>query len=361
MSETRANIPTAEPPLRPTTDTYRGGWVDRLLDVPYRLPGPAWTWLVLLGVGIVLLATAVLWLFGTSLAEGLEASLILPAAVLVYFLGLASVMAHVGRSAFDEFRPALGVGTGDPDRLRFELTRIPDRQALVSVALGIVITFVAFMATGSQDTSDMAPALAAVMWALWWPAIGSMALAVFYTLRQLRWVSRLYALATNIDPFDTVPLNALSRLTATSAIGILIVAILLMGPTDQPAPSDQDAVTFLLGFGPLPLLIPVAVASFVLPLRGMHRRLVMEKGRLLAASNARLKETLALIHQTVDSKDFEHADALQKTLTSLLAEREVLAKLATWPWSPGTLRGFATAALLPVILWLVTRVLERFV
>lgn len=69
----------------------------------------------------------------------------------------------------------------------------------------------------------------------------------------------------------------------------------------------------------------------------------------------------ALIHETVDTRDFNLADQRQKTLSRLLAERQVLAVLPTWPWSPGTLRGFATAAVLPTALWLVIRVLERVV
>ena len=352
---------TEEAHPRTSGGDYRDGWVDRLVRLPYRLPGPALGWMLILGAGVVLVANAALWLAGATPVGSVDSNLLVPTAILVYFFGLIGLMAQVGRSAFDEFRPALGAGTSDPDRLQFELTRIPDRQALFAIGFGIAVSFVLIAATGAQDTSDIPAAVGTVTWTLWWTAMGAMALAVFYTLRQLSWVSRLYAAATSVDLFDAQPINAFSRLTATSAMGILVIGIVLMGPGEEPSIADQDAAGFLLGLGPLSLLLPVAVASFVLPLRGMHRRLVVEKGRLVAASNARMKETLALIHQTVDTKDFGDADALQKTLTSLLAEREVLAKLATWPWSPGMLRGFATATLLPVGLWLVFRVLDRFV
>jgi hypothetical protein len=53
------------------------------------------------------------------------------------------------------------------------------------------------------------------------------------------------------------------------------------------------------------------------------------------------------------------ADALNKTLASLVVERELLAKIPTWPWQPGALTGFLTALLLPIILWLIQRILER--
>jgi hypothetical protein len=44
---------------------------------------------------------------------------------------------------------------------------------------------------------------------------------------------------------------------------------------------------------------------------------------------------------------------------SLVRERDVLDKISTWPWEPETVRAVATALLLPVVLWVITRVLER--
>ena len=40
-------------------------------------------------------------------------------------------------------------------------------------------------------------------------------------------------------------------------------------------------------------------------------------------------------------------------------QRDVLAKLPTWPWSVGTLRGFVTAILLPLVLFLIQMLLSR--
>ena len=48
-------------------------------------------------------------------------------------------------------------------------------------------------------------------------------------------------------------------------------------------------------------------------------------------------------------------------MTSLMGERDVVAKLPTWPWQAGTLGGVVGAILLPIGLWLVTRLLEKVV
>jgi hypothetical protein len=61
----------------------------------------------------------------------------------------------------------------------------------------------------------------------------------------------------------------------------------------------------------------------------------------------------------VEQRDLSDADALNKQLSSLLAEREVIISAPTWPWAPQTLRGFSAAIVIPIGLWLIYRFLER--
>jgi hypothetical protein len=106
--------------------------------------------------------------------------------------------------------------------------------------------------------------------------------------------------------------------------------------------------------------IVFAVFVFVYPLLGLHGRLVAEKEHLQGESEERLKGVLAELNRDVDSGELGRADALNKTLASLLQQRDVLARLPTWPWSTGTLRGFVTAILLPIALFAVQRLLGQF-
>jgi hypothetical protein len=334
----------------------RDGLIDRVAGLPDRLPWPDLVWFTILLAAILVVGHLPGWLAGEVPVGELALYVLLPAAITVYFLALIRIMRRVAQSAFEEFRPALGATSDAEDRLGRELVRIPDRAAVVAIA--VTLLGVATFSAGATST-DIPPVGNVSTWILWWVAMATLGLAVFYTLRQLRWVSRLHEMADRIDLFDTAPINALARLTATSALGILVVALVFLFGSDESLGAEGGDRTFALVAGLA--LVALSIASFASPLRGMHRRLVVEKRRLLHASSERMKETLALIHATVDNKDFAHADELQKTLTSLLAERDVLARLPTWPWSPGTLRGFATAAVLPVLLWLVIRLLERFV
>lgn len=54
-------------------------------------------------------------------------------------------------------------------------------------------------------------------------------------------------------------------------------------------------------------------------------------------------------------------DALNKGLASLLQVREFTAKLSTWPWETSTLRAVLSAFALPIVLFVLTTVIERFV
>jgi hypothetical protein len=93
----------------------------------------------------------------------------------------------------------------------------------------------------------------------------------------------------------------------------------------------------------------------------MHGRLVAEKDRLHAEGEARLKLLLGQLNGDIDTGDLGRSDALNKTIASMLQQREVLAKLPTWPWSTSTLRGFMTAILLPIVLFLIQRFLSQVV
>jgi len=106
-------------------------------------------------------------------------------------------------------------------------------------------------------------------------------------------------------------------------------------------------------------MLLAAVASFIIPLYGMHGRLVDEKSRMLSEANNRIEVMVKRLHDQVDSNSLDEADGLNKILASLFLEAEALRKASTWPWKPETLRGFVSAVTLPVLVWLIPTVLGR--
>jgi hypothetical protein len=323
---------------------------DRLISLPEHLPGPATIWYVAVGAVLIGLAHLVVWLIGARPFGTLEPEIIPPALFVSYLLWLMHFMKRIAGSAFDDFRPALG----DPvarERYRSELTSIPDRAAIVAIVVVEATVFPGYFVSVRPFRPPVPVGVELVSGVLWVLAAASLAVLFLQAIRHLRMVSRLSVLADNVDIFKPRPINALSRLTAVTAIVILtFVAFSVLTVPEQPTVYIVEEL----------LIIALAVATFVLPLRGMHGRLAREKMSLIADCQDRLKATLARLHSAVDANDLSTADQLNKTLSSVLAERDVLAKLPTWPWSTGTLRGVATAVLLPIVIFVLTRAIDRF-
>ena len=55
----------------------------------------------------------------------------------------------------------------------------------------------------------------------------------------------------------------------------------------------------------------------------------------------------------------DEVDHLHNALDGLIMERDVVAKASTWPWEPEAVRAVITAVLLPIFIWIVTRVLAN--
>jgi len=108
------------------------------------------------------------------------------------------------------------------------------------------------------------------------------------------------------------------------------------------------------------LSIAFGVVLFVAPRWGMHQRLVARRIRMLDEVSERLEGVTAEIHRRAETFDLRDADALNKLASSLTAERDLIHRTSTWPWEHGTLGGFATALGAPIALFLMTRLLGRF-
>jgi len=296
----------------------------------------------------IFIAEVVGWVAGSRSVGTVELTIISPAALTAYILTAVVVMRRVATDAFATFRVALGDAVPDPEAISRSLSTPPTRATIVAV-----VGFELFI-TGTYLSSPAARASvpdawpdAGFVWAGWMLAVAAFATIIVFAIHQLRIVVRLHEVAPHIDLFRPAPINAFSRLTVTIAIALL--PLMLFGVQAENPLVQVPAMGLLI------------IASFVLPLRGMHGRLVREKRKLLDASTSRFEVVRTRLHAAIDGGDLSHADELQAALAAVLTEREVIAKLPTWPWTATIFRGFASAVLVPILLWLAIRLLERFV
>lgn len=337
----------------PADIPYPISWVDWLTRAIDRLPIPAWVVYGLVLAALVLGNNALNWVGGAYPPGRFEffASRYLPAAV--FALLLVQYLNHVAGAKLAAFRPALDADAHEYARLHHQLTTLPARETAL-VSLGGVAFVILLYATElpSEVLGKLSPAVLANVFIL--DVIPSVLLAVliYHTVHQLRMVSRIHAIAPDIDLYEPAPLYAFSHLTARTGLGLF--AITTYSYVVDPR---IDVVGAFLTV----VIIGLALAAFALPLEGMHRRIVVEKYRLQLEANRRMKATIAQLHRSVDERDLSVADYLNRTLESIQLERDAIGRMPTWPWEPGTLRAFVSVLLVPIVLWLIFRVLDRFV
>ena len=116
-----------------------------------------------------------------------------------------------------------------------------------------------------------------------------------------------------------------------------------------------------LTVGLLAVNLSLSLGLFTLPLYGMHARLVEEKQRQLHAVIGRMQSTFSSLHEALERGEASQIDSLNKGLSGLTVERDMIAKAPTWSWAPVTLRVFSGSVLLPIALLLLSRVVERWI
>lgn len=342
---------------RGTAAPYARSWLDVLFDAMSALPGP--TWLAYLGVTFVsvIVANAAPWLAGLRPWGDPDPTQVFWGLATAALLGAAHYLRNVAGHAFDDFAPALGEVGLDPARERFELTTMPARAVLILTVFSFLVTPVYYL------TDPVAAQVVGLSGIAFVPRIiseggtSAIVLAVLYqAIRQMRRVSRLHAMARNVDPFQPAPLYAFSRLT--SQVAIVLIAFNTAGILANTS-ALSSASFFALYLPWLAAFIGGSIIIFVVPLRGMHRRLETVKDGMESASGGRLRTLLGELDAAVDARDPARVDALDKMVGAVRREREAIRVLPTWPWSTGTLRTFASALFLPVVLFLIQRFLSQ--
>jgi hypothetical protein len=341
---------------------YRPSWLDRLTAWIDRWPGPAVLWYLGVGAGLTGLFTVLKWVDGTYPVGTISLYHLVFVGTPLYTLVVLHGLDQVAGRALEEFRPVLAADAATTARLRYELTTLPATPTLLVTlvaAAGVVLVWTQLNAEQMVATHP-GPLLlitlleGTIALSAW--AFGG--LFIYHTLHQLRVVTMIYAHHTHINLFTLGPLYAFSRLTALTAVAPVPVFLLdylgWPGAGHQPVTASTLALWFVFGL--------LSIATFMLPLLGVHRLLAEEKARAQLALADRVQTLLDEIHRQVESRTAT-ADATSATknlLDSLLAEQGLLTKVSTWPWAPETPRAVITALLLPVLVLLLSELAKRF-
>lgn len=334
---------------------YAPSWIDRLIDVINRLPGFGWYVYPLVLVVVLVVLQSVTWLDGsvpwghfTPIDLLTAVWTVLPVAVIHYLDNSVERTLRV-------LRPDLALDDDQFDQMVALFTNMPSRRVILANVLGIGAFWVLLLASpfllDRAQSSTLHIGAALFLVSLNFALLGAMA---YHTIRQLRLVTQTYARVKTIDLFQLAPLYAPSVLTARTAI-VWVLALYLSVALFSEILSSTLAVAVVIGLG------FIAALTFLLPLITIHQRIVEEKERAISEIDQRIDRAIAELKRRSDTLDLRDMDGLNKLILGLIAGRDQLDKIPTWPWSPGTPAAVVSALVLPIVLWLIQVLLDRLI
>lgn len=339
------------------TEPYAPSWFDHLKRWVERLPVPIWLFYLALGAVLLLCQLIAQWQAGNLLPGSIPPYHAWFVLQTVYLLGVMHYLDRWAAEAFDIFRHALDISDMQAAELRYRLTNTPARSGfLVSFVVTLLspVWLIATPATYAPLKLESSAAVLSVSMALylmsWW--VGSF--TVYHTIHQLRMISRTYGELKEINLFQLHPLYALSNVTARTSVGFIIY--MLCWNIAQPDTFQQPGAVAMA----LPLIILGGV-TFLLPLWGIHKRLVAEKERRLDELGARTANAIRQLEQQVDAGDSANAIQSKDVLGGIETAQRMMERIPTWPWQPETIRLLITALLLPIVLFAVQFAIQKLI
>lgn len=337
-----------------STVPYPPSYIDRFIHFTQRLPIPYWLIYLFLFIIQSLIIYLIAWMDGSiSSLTSPKILFLFPAWQWIPLL-IVTFLNKTARSTLDSFSRLLGSNDHALDKLKYEFTTMPPRGVIISS-----IIWVAFYVIATYSFSYLYLELGfgaltrniVIVEGLLCYAIGGV--LYYHSLRQLWLVNRTVKTIKRYNLFDLDPVYSFSRLTAWTGISwvLMLTLNLLLFPFGT-------ALELMLSITVIQAAL--ALAAFILPLRSVNYRLVLEKRRLLAENQQRVEATLTRLHEQIDQYKLNEVEQLNSVISGLSTERDTLEKIPTLPWRTETLTGFLSATILPIILLIIQIIIEKW-
>lgn len=336
---------------------YAPSWVDRLTDGLERLPGPVWGFYLAAALLLNLLNASLEWRIGSYPVGTFDPLHVVAASACVGYLALIHYLDLAAGRALVKYQPMFDSERGNPDELRYRLTTMPARSVrrvtTAGILYGVAVAYAVYRGWVLSDAVAFeSPTTAWLDWIVISSANLMMLLFIYHTVHQLRIINYVYITCTRIDIFYLTPLYAFAGLAARTALGWLGNAYIWLIAMPAGVP-DSLVLTNTI------MVALLGLVAFIWPLIGIHRLLEEEKTRHQVAVRRRVQTGMDELHRRVDAQRFDEVVPLTELMTGLKQELDILDQIPTWPWQPELFRTVLTAVLLPIVLWFITRAIER--
>jgi hypothetical protein len=320
----------------------------------------AWRSIAMAVVPALALATwahAVLWWSGRLTAGTIDWNEIILVTYVAILLVAAIIGRRIARVGIRTFWPATGWPEAAQGPWLDRFMGMPHRHELVAVLVGLVIAVPATLNAPPAIVGLQAGRDASYLALFPTFAIGYVltTLGILLGSRWLALVAEIHREARAIDPFEREPIYAFSKLTVYVGLVILVTVYYTLTLNSAFVNGNMPALVLM------PFATILGIAAFVAPLWGIHGRLVREKAVLLGEVDRRMRAVGAELYENIDAGRLEPNTMISATIAGLRALRDQIRELPTWPWPPQLLRGFVSALLLPVIVYVLSRLAAGFV
>jgi hypothetical protein len=346
-----ANTTTANNKERP----YKPSWIDRFTNWVEKLPIREWVFYVGLGFVLILSQMLFLWLDGGLQAEALLPVIIFNGLATPFALALIHLLDNQAVTALKSMIPTLEMTEPEFDKFQYKLSNMPSRATLIA---GLTMVIIAILierlsiAPIRYAALEQLPIFAVVFHIIDKSSAFLFGAFIYHTIRQLRLVNTTCLLHIRISLFNLGPLQAFSKLTASTAVGLVVGVYgwMLINP---------ELLTDPVSFGFAWSITILAIAVFVWPLFGVHRLMEMEKERTLHNIDLRFEAVFSKFNQRFLDDDYSAIERLNGTISSLEIQHKRIKAIPTWPWRPETARFALTAIALPLILTILQFLVEQ--
>jgi hypothetical protein len=325
---------------------FRAGWIDRFNRWVANLPVPAWIFFVAFGFALLGVQVLLHWL-----DRGLNDMELLPIIIFngfftPFLLALLLVLDEQAVSALDAMRPVLATNESEFAHYRYRLSNMPAGAALIA-GLALLVMVVILEQLGRAPIRygalEQLPIFAIPFHIIDKSSAFLFGVFVYHTVRQLYLVQRITAHHLRVSLFDREPQQAFARLTASTAVGLVVgvYAWMLLNP---------ELLTDPVSMGFVAAITLMAVVAFVLPLLGVHRHLAIAKHRMLHALDLHFESASSEFEERLQHDDYPAVEQLGEMLATLGVQRQWIEGIPTWPWRPRTARFVFTAIATPSVL-----------
>ena len=333
------------------TKPFKSSWIDYLVNRIENLPGPPWVFYLGLFLVTGLLNNVALWVEGALKPGEFDTLFSFAAIYNIYGIGAYHHLTRVAANSLHDLYPALDNTKRKENELAYRMTNLPAGWGWLALIVGSTLGF--FDAFGSQYDLSLSSKGIFIYFGIFEAfSYSSFIALMFLTARQLFRVIKLHRQVHDIDLFNLAPLRAFSRLTATAGFAVFFLGALSALVYSES--TDPSLLVFYSGIVILGILI------FFMPLLSMRNRINKEKKQKLLETDQRTRHILEEVKQSVQSGELSKMGELNTTLSVLEKEKSILKGISSYPWDPGTLKSFISTILLPLLLWLIRYLLEKW-